>query len=463
MEINMKKLIHEIHEGKNLAANLQTYREIAVPAYNEYAALELTFSAYTMVQEIVEEKAELALREQPAIDVLLDALLEMSDASANCEKTMEQMKKLRQEITQKMDLFTAYTDRLIVYEYVMNRLELHFLPEKELNRKLSAISEEAFLKDLLAWIFSDKDQSVVRDKLRLVIGQIPPRMTKTKFFEKIEEALTLYKDGDKSSLEDFIYMLRTSAMVYSPAHYVGEYKEIEAVLSKLEKADFSSITEEQYEELAGQLEEGARMIHEITDFYYSLQKVVNNIYALCLTMPYGGNSSKLIRACQSIWRCLAKKQYMDEMLVPLEGRIEAYVEKTSYLESVLYEIKSEDKEEAAAAGLTDFFEDFSIAANLLSDSLFIDLDKVRANEKADASYVKKCSAELIAELSTCMETVSRPVKRAIMSQVLEKMPLMFQKTEEVEEYIRVNLLGCQDKAEKLIVMSILTDFIREEM
>jgi hypothetical protein len=273
----------------------------------------------------------------------------------------------------------------------------------------------------------------------------------------------LYKDGDKASLDDFIYMIKTSAMIYSPAHHVGEYKELEEILRQLEKTDFSVLTEECYEELAERLEEGARYVHEITDFYYSLQKVVNDIYALCLTMPYVKEPSKLICACRSIWRCLAKKEYMDEMLVPLEGRIEPYVEKTSYLESVLYEIKSDYKEEVEEAGLTEFFEDFSIAANLLSDSLFIDLDKIRENEKADASYVKKCTAELIEELSSYMNTVSRPVKRAIMSQVLEKLPLMFQKTEEVEEYIRVNLFGCQDKAEKRIVMSILSDFIREEM
>ena len=59
--------------------------------------------------------------------------------------------------------------------------------------------------------------------------------------------------------------------------------------------------------------------------------------------------------------------------------------------------------------------------------------------------------------------VSRPVKRAVMGQVLEKLPLMFEKAEEVLEYIQVNLMGCQDKAEKCVVMMILQDLINEEM
>jgi hypothetical protein len=459
----MKKLIHEIHEGKNLPANLRVYKDMAVPVYNDYASLELTFSAYTMVQELEEEKQEFAAREKDVVDTLLGALREMSEEKADYGKIILLMQKLRQDITEKMDLFTAYTDRLIVYEYVMNRMELSFQTEKELNGQLALVDEEQLLQKIMIWLFSDKDQSVVREKLRLVIGQIPVHMTKSKFFEKIGEALTLYKDGDKSSLDDFIYMIRTSAMLYEPSAHVGEYTELEEVLAELENTDFSSVTKERYEQLAQMLEKGAHYVHEITDFYYSLQKTVNGIYALCLSMPYASDTSKLVNACKSIWRCLANKEYMDEMLVPLEGRIEPYVEKTSYLESVLFEVKSVYKEEMRECGLTSFFEDFSLVANLLSDSLFIDLDKVQKNEKADASYVKECTAKLTDELSGRMSRVSRPVKRAIMGQVLEKLPMMFQKSEQVLEYIRVNLFGCQDKAEKLIVMSILTDLIREEM
>ena len=73
-------------------------------------------------------------------------------------------------------------------------------------------------------------------------------MTKNKLFEKISEALTLYKDGDRSSLDDFVYMLRTSAMVYEPQRYVGEYKEIEDKLARLSSADYSDMSEEEYVE-----------------------------------------------------------------------------------------------------------------------------------------------------------------------------------------------------------------------
>lgn len=458
----MKKLVQDIHNGKRLDKNLLIYRDKAISAYCEYATLELTFSAYTFVEEIQEEKTELAEKEKDIIAKVLCALGELSKEECDYSALAVTMKELRKEITAKMDLFTAYTDRLICYEYVMNRMEYRYLPDKELNRKLSLFQEEEFMSMLSSYLFGNKDQSVVRDKLRLVIGQIPVHMTKVKFFEKIKEALTLYKGGECSSLDDFIYIIRTSAMLYEPKEYVGEYPVFEEKLHFLEQADYSSLVEEDYEKLADTLEQAAREIHEITDFYYGMQKVVNSIYALSYVLPYVQERNKLLKAAMSIWRCLADGKYTSEMLIPLEGRIEQCVQNTSYLETVLFEIKSSYSKEIEALGLTTFFDEISLVANLLSDSLFIDLENVKTSTIADEKYVEQCAQQLLDEMSEQLERLSRPVRRAVMGQVLEKLPMLFQSTQEVQDYIRVNLLGCQDKAEKAIVMTMLRDLMQEE-
>ena len=83
-------------------------------------------------------------------------------------------------------------------------------------------------------------------------------------------------------------------------------------------------------------------------------------------------------------------------------------------------------------------------------------------EKADDLYVQSCGKQLFDELAEKMSHVSRPVKRAIMAQVLEKLPIVFKNAEEVEQYIRLNLMGCSDKAEKCVVLTILNDLIMEE-
>ena len=458
----MKKLIHDIHKGKNLEQNLERYKKEAIQTYSEYGTLELTFSAYTLLEEVEEEKKELAERESTMIDRVLQTLGKLGDGSCPYGELAEQMRKIREDITARMDLFTAYTDRLICYEYVLNRMEYSYLSEKEITAKLSAYPDEEYIQQLLGYLFGDKDQSVVRDKLRLVVSQVPVHLTKNKFFEKISDALTLYQGGDCSALDDFIYILRTSAMLYEPKHYVGEYTDFEELLTKLEEADYTNMTELQYNDMTQVLEKAAQMIHELTDFYYSVQKVVNGIYAMSLVLPYVEEQSKLVKAGRSIWNCLALRQYKAEMLIPLEGRIESCVERSSYLESVLFEIKQSYRDQLGKMSLTAFFDDFSLVANLLSDSLFINLEQVNDEKKADAAYVKECEKKLLAELSDQFSRLSRPVKRAVMGQILEKLPMMFQSSQEVEEYLRVNLLGCQVKSEKAIVMTMLWDLMQEE-
>lgn len=117
----------------------------------------------------------------------------LSDPAADYAKLGQEMEELRSRITEKMNLFTAYTDRLIVFEYVLNRMEYQYLSEKERKDKLNGIKQEEFLQKLQRYLFSDKDTSVMQEKIRLVAGQLPVRMTREKFYDCIREAFTLYK------------------------------------------------------------------------------------------------------------------------------------------------------------------------------------------------------------------------------------------------------------------------------
>lgn len=458
----MKKLVQELHRGKNINENLKLYHNLVVQTYSEYGTLELTFAAYMLVEELTDKGNVICEEERKTAEVVLEALAKLAKENSDYRDVITDMKKIRQEITGKMDLFTAYTDRLLIYEYVLNRLEYQYLPAKELSQQLASFSEETYMERLNQYLFANKDQSVVRDKLQLVIGQIPVHMTKNKLFEKIQEALTLYKGADCSSLDDFVYVLRTSAMLYEPSQYVGKYGEIEEKLTRLTEADYANLSEQDYVSLRETLTQVSAKMLEMTDFYYNLQKVVNAIYAMCLLLPYSSTEITLVQTGKKIWEGLARKEYQDEMLIPLEGKIEQSVEKKGYLESVLDEIKQTYREPIHDLALTHFFDDFFIVANLLSDSLFIDLDKLEKEEVADTFYVRQVTERLLAELSEKMSGMSRSVKRAVMGQILGKLPLAFQNTEEVQQYIHLNLFGCQNKAEKVAVLSLLWELFEEE-
>lgn len=318
------------------------------------------------------------------------------------------------------------------------------------------------MQKLQRYLFSDKDTSVMQEKIRLVAGQLPVRMTREKFYDCIREAFTLYKGSDKASVDGFVYVLETAGTLYQPAESLEQYETLWNMYSQLETADYKNLDVDRYETLTGVLEEAARQIHRLTDLYYSMQKVVNGIYAQCLLKKHIVSEEKLSKACQSIWRCLAKEEYREEMLVPLEGRIEPLVEKSSYLEAVLFETVSSCKEELEKQGLTGVYMDLGKVANLLSDSLFVSLEEVTEPEEASDAYIHEQTKELIKKMDQKLTQVSKPVKRAIMGEVLEKLPMVFKSQDEVMETIRTRLFGCRDLAEQAVVVDLLNDWMRQE-
>ena len=172
----MRKLIQEIHNGKNIKENLKHYADIAVKTYVDYGTLEMTFSAYSLLEDEIQvldadEKEKMLSQVKQAIGCL-------ADESCDFAVLGEKMNHLRDEITDKMDVLTAYTDRMICYEYVLNRMELKYLSKKELSEKLAAFEEEEYMKMLEGYLFGSKDQKVALDKIRLIMGQIPVHMTK---------------------------------------------------------------------------------------------------------------------------------------------------------------------------------------------------------------------------------------------------------------------------------------------
>ena len=319
----MRKLIQEIHNGKNIKENLKHYADIAVKTYVDYGTLEMTFSAYSLLEDEIQvldadEKEKMLSQVKQAIGCL-------ADESCDFAVLGEKMNHLRDEITDKMDVLTAYTDRMICYEYVLNRMELKYLSKKELSEKLAAFEEEEYMKMLEGYLFGSKDQKVALDKIRLIMGQIPVHMTKNKLFERIGEALTLYQDGDKSALDGFLYMVRTSAMLYEPKQEENQFPEILEALQTFEQTDFESLEGEKYNQLVSLLEKTAKEIHEITDFYYEVQNVVNGVYAMALILPYREKMSRIEKAGRNVWQALAQGELKEELLVPLEGSIEESV------------------------------------------------------------------------------------------------------------------------------------------
>ena len=74
-------------------------------------------------------------------------------------------------------------------------------------------------------------------------------------------------------------------------------------------------------------------------------------------------------------------------------------------------------------------------------------------EIPDDSYADMAAEKLITELDKVVTDCQQSVKRAVMAAVLSMLPVFFNNTEEIQDYINSSLIQCSDEAEKKAVVN----------
>lgn len=376
----------------------------------------------------------------------------------------EELKGLRQEIISKMEVVTAYSDCFQNYEYVLNRLERKFkaLPENE-------YGDEEFIGRVMGYVTQVKDSAVINSRIKEVIGQLPVRLTRQKFYSLVQEGLSVYIGSPRESLNDMMYILRSESMAELPKGMEQDHEKLFALLKRLEQQDYKAMTAAEYEEAAAGLESASEELNLYSQLYLQFEEILNDLYVLVLARPqaviavaeeelYAGLTKEVLESFGSKTEELYSEDFTDQ-LISLEGRQEAFYER--YLGIVL------PKESPAL--MQD--EDYKKAVNidrLLSGSIFAELITASSFEEekgeiVDRPYLEGVANSYFEELGQLFSQVSKPVMRAVMARVLSELPVYFNSIDEVEAYIRGSIEGCLDEAEKEACKELLEELINDEI
>lgn len=480
MNKHLRAVCTEIEKGQELDRNLPIFINQLINLYSQYAEVKFTIHYYTFYEYFTETfpKGFDEDNDLKEFNSLLKEYFLDGEAGRKTEEGIGKLNALRNSCINKMQVLTAYTDIFQVYEYVLNRVEYRFKEEGQ------ELSEEEFVQKAVAYIFDTQDNVVVNGKIKEVLGQLPIRMTKQKYFELIKSSISLYKDADMSSLESFLYMIKTCSMLYDTRE-MEEYPYLLNLRKEFIGENYKEITNERYEELTKLLEISASYINTRVDFYFGLQECINNLYVMLLSSPYiymeGGyklenlkGEMKYLILPQEMDKLRdiigeVNNSFLSEELKPLgaqveeklaytEGKQEMLMEEVSKLEAYLPEIKGRYEEFIKSLMLGPVFNSVLLSEKLLSSSLFVDLDNADNKEKADEEYIIKTQEEVLAELSRLFSENERIVTRAVMANTLSKLPVFFKNQSEVKEYIESSLEQCQDKAEKTACIRIIQSF-----
>ena len=388
--------------------------------------------------------------------------------------TVDHILAMRTEVIDRMQVLTGYVDCFVVYEYILNRIQYRF-DEKEVLPE-----DTAFAQEVMNFIFGSNDNVTINDNLRVVLGQLPMRMTRSHYFDLIKNCISVYKGSEIESLEGFLYMFRTSAMLYKHPAQEQYFTEFAGVLQELMEADYEHMDRTLYELYAEKVRVSASKLNDLSDLYMQIGQIINGVYTLVVTEPYCVDEEKMtvvddvIRGINALflekeidlWQredLLTEEDrlnWLAEKLPAVEGQQEKLYQSVNVAEAALDELLEGRAEEIEEAGLSDAFIKLHHLSQLNSSSVFAPLESQESAGVVTAEIAEQETEKLLSELKELFQGRSRMFRRAIMAATVEKLPTFFKSAQEIADYMMNALNQCDDEAEKYASKQLILEMIR---
>ena len=464
-----RKIIKDIMQHKNLEMNLPAYAGSYINLTYEYSLIHLVLNYYTL-KEVQDDLGNASFDNFLSgvlneIHTMLFQTLFDDELKEDYSAVIEDINRMRDEMTKRMTILTSYTDTLQIYEYVLNRIEYG------VTKETYPVEENELATKVFQYLFKDNDKMVINSKIQMVTGQLPIRMTKGRFFNYLTDTLNIYKGSDKTAVDNFVAMLKSTALLELPEGYEDAYPEIVEIVRVMEHADFKHLDLKEYQTLMEQFSVTASHLTELVSHYLLTMEIINDFYAVLLAMPYEKNNEKSIITCISMLKGLHDAfissgeipEMVDEGFIIIEGKQEVLGEEIMQYESILQDVLTEHEDTISWIMADQIFNNLSLISKLLSNSLFIDLMKEEVQpEMADDEYITSQRDSLIGLLTDFFDKHPKEINRAVMAALFSNMPVLFNSQQEIKEYLEYSLNHCSNNSELMACAKILEEMMEEE-
>lgn len=429
-------------------------KSLSAARHYSYTRLALNYYMYC------EERAEREDKD-PWNETFFSEFQKIMKAVLDGEGNLSSLKKLRETVMEKMEILTAYTDCFQIYEHVLNRLELRYVP---MENKPKLEDDDHFVGEVLTFLASSRDGALMNGRIQMVLEQLPIRFTKSKFFSMVQEGMSVYKGNPKSSLDAMLYVLHTESMVSLPKHMEKDYEKLHELLLFLSNTDYRNLSKEEFSRLSDGLLLASETLMNLSSELLFEMDLLNDLYVIHITgsqtVMDASEKQNLQKLLRTIWESLEKEnsfalpEETDEMLIQLEGKQERYYER--WLRHELPKEEGMDEEGKA------LLKDLNNVELLLSSSSFVELDKeTETDAEVTGPMLEEELQKFFKELETLWQGMQKAVVRAIMARILSNLPLCFNSLSEVEEYMKKSLGSCTDIDEKLSSIELIREIMVE--
>lgn len=458
----MKFLANNISKGKNLEINLPKFGQEMMTVYYRYSSVRLAMNYYTYSEiledgNVTKDGNDMFGKLMTAYSTVLSEGIVKTAIGTELESAVNSINAVRNDIIKTMKGLTSLVDIFNIYEYVMNRVEYRFKDASDVNVK----DDETFTKELMQYMLSGNDKALMNVRITEAVRQLPLRMTKSRFYELLKEGMKVYKDSEKAGVDDFVYMLSSSSMIYTDEYSDKISEDINSVIKEFESTDFSELDEDKYNSLRDKLTFAVDYVQTAVDRYMLLAELVNDAYVLLLAAPYADTACEEREILLKILED-AEDGSAEEALVLLEGKQEELYGAYSQCEYVIKEALDEKKDMIESLMLSSMYNSLDVISTLESGSHFVEFDKEIDHTIAGEAYVMDKYDKLSEALNIFFKNHNKLVNRAVMAHVLASLPVFFNNVDEIQNYVYSSISGCSDVSEKTACAEIFMSMMEED-
>lgn len=465
--IELGTAVSELLKKKRVDINLPVYTGGLMAMYKRVAYLRLALNYYTFSEiyyELNKETKAICDNEVRQLQELISHVILNEDMSSSDAES--HINALRDEIISKMDGVTAYTDKLGLYEYILNRVEFRF-EDSEFDNNYY---RNKFETDIYNYVVGDRDNSAINMRLSMVMGELPMRLSRNKFFDVLRDSFSIYKGSEQLAVRDFVYRIKTAGGIYSAEGMDKKFPKLKKAVEELNKVDYQKISEKEYELYRSKLDKVAELAMDYSDSFMTLAEIANDIYSIILCnkalcdVEEKNSLKEIIEHCYNV---IEGEKEPDiewaERFVSFEG----LQEKLKYMldgpENALTEIYNTNKAVIETEGMNDSFVKLDMISKLQSSSTFVTFKEDESlREEASEEYINQVVDALIEEFSMLFKDCDRTYMRAVMAGVIANLPAYFNNLKEFQEYVHVALTQCSDEAEQKACMTVINMLMASE-
>lgn len=386
----------------------------------------------------------------------VEALIEETKRFTEAGCDFEELCALRESQLSVLNFLIKIGDWLQIHRYAMFRT----------GRRLGQVEASALLPPgdaadiLMNFIMEGENPLEINQRIQSVIGELPVRFTKNKFYSVIEDSLKPYLKRDRSDLDKMMGRIRDAAALdfvkdggsakALPSGWFpdGFLEEISEMVQEFERCDYQRLTLEHYGQMESRLSDIDRRTTDMTDQMLQLTELLNDLMVMVLSSRWAEElplHSELRQSLLSVNVSLEQSTEIaeEQLFGALEGRQEYFW--ANYLK---YLGRGEGSSDRASSSGRESSEACFVVEQLLSGSFAAPLFREKEPSDVAEAGMEEVLTELFGELEQRLKRAPRFTGRAVMAGVLSVLPVWFNSLEEVESYIKDSFSLCLDMAEK---------------